>query len=237
VRIRTLCIAACALPLAANVSCGSDSPPACKDVPACTAQATVFAATTQACGATGDCTAQPAGSCRKPIVPSSGVTEIALGTQVVGSVVTFDVPAGTASISIIEQANGTGPAAPPDTVTLNGNAVIENTAVPDKLKNPGGTVIYDDNPPSPPPPDPSGETVFFASGSPVTGAFTIPNTSKLLAQSVNVANEQEVGAAMTEIKGDTMTAVFAKPGNERPTEFKTKEGSDQSVIRYVRMKK
>jgi hypothetical protein len=129
--------------------------------------------------------AQPAGSCRKPVVASSGVTEIPLGSQAVGTVVSFDVPAGTASITIVEQANGTGLAAPPDTVTLNGNAVIENTAVPDKLKNPGGTVIYDDNPPSGPPPDPSGETVFFASGSPVTGAFTIPNTSKLLAQSVN----------------------------------------------------
>jgi hypothetical protein len=185
VRIRTLCIAACALTLAATVGCGSDSPPACKDVAACTAQPTVAPGATQACGATGDCTAQPTGSCRKPVVPSSGVTEIPLGTQAVGSVVTFNVPAGTASITIIEQANGTGPQAPPDTVTLNGNQVIENTAVPNTLKNPGGTVVYDDNPPSPPPPDPSGETVFFASSSPVTGAFTIPNTSKMLAQSVN----------------------------------------------------
>jgi hypothetical protein len=154
-------------------------------VPACTAQSTLASGATQACGFDGNCAAQPVGSCRKPVVPSSGVTEIPLGTQAVGTVVSFDVPAGTASITIIEQANGTGPAAPPDSVTLNGNLVIENTAVPDKLKNPGGTVIYDDNPPSPPPPDPSGETVFFASGSPVTGAFTIPNTSKLLAQSVN----------------------------------------------------
>jgi len=188
VRIRTLCIAACALPLAATVSCGGDSPAACKDVPACTSTPAIAVATTpqaQACGNPSDCTAQPAGSCRKPFVPSSGVTEIPLGTQAVGNVVTFNVPSGTSSITIIEQANGTGTAAPPDTVTLNGNLVIDNTAVPDKLKNPSGTVVYDDNPPSPPPPDPSGETVFFASSSPFTGAFTIPNTSKLLAQSVN----------------------------------------------------
>ena len=39
-----------------------------------------------------------------------------------------------------------------------------------------------------------------------------------------------------EIKGDAMTAVFAKPGKERPTEFKTKAGSEQSVVKYVRMK-
>jgi len=101
----------------------------------------------------------------------------------VGQVVTFDVPPGTSSITIIEQANGTTPATvPPDTVTLNGNIVIGNTAVPDKVTNPSQTVIYDDNPPSPPPADPSGQTVFFASSSPVTGAFTIPNTSTLLAQ-------------------------------------------------------
>jgi len=179
VRIRTLCIAACALPLAATVSCGGDSPAACKDVPACTSTPAIAVATTpqaQACGNPSDCTAQPAGSCRKPFVPSSGVTEIPLGTQAVGNVVTFNVPSGTSSITIIEQANGTGTAAPPDTVTLNGNLVIDNTAVPDKLKNPSGTVVYDDNPPSPPPPDPSGEKVLFASSSPFTGAFTIPNT-------------------------------------------------------------
>ncbi|HZX64457.1 MAG TPA: hypothetical protein VFE76_03645 [Myxococcales bacterium] len=113
------------------------------------------------------------------------MTEIPLGSRVVGDVVNFDVPAGTVSITIVEQAKGTGAQAPPDTVTLNGNSIIENTAVPDKVRNPSGTVLYDDNPPSPPPTDPSGQTVFFASGSPLTGAFTIPNTSQLLAQSVN----------------------------------------------------
>jgi uncharacterized protein (TIGR03067 family) len=40
-----------------------------------------------------------------------------------------------------------------------------------------------------------------------------------------------------EIEGDKMIAVFAKPGKERPTEFKTKEGSEQSILRYERIKK
>ncbi len=40
-----------------------------------------------------------------------------------------------------------------------------------------------------------------------------------------------------EIKGDKMTGAFAKPGSERPTEFKTKEGSGLSIVRYERMKK
>jgi uncharacterized protein (TIGR03067 family) len=40
-----------------------------------------------------------------------------------------------------------------------------------------------------------------------------------------------------ELKGDTMVAAFAKPGDDRPTAFKTKEGSKQSIVRYVRIKK
>jgi len=190
VRIRTLCIAACALPFAANVSCGSDSPAsACKDVPVSTAKPTLAAATTQACGSLNDCTAQPVGSCRKPFVPSSGVTTIDLGTQTVGTVVSFNVPAGTASISIVEQANGSGPTAPPDTVTLNRTTnspgtTVDNAAVPDQLRNPSNTLLYDDNAPLPPA-DPSGETVFFQSPAPFTGTFTVPNTSKLLAQAAN----------------------------------------------------
>ena len=46
-----------------------------------------------------------------------------------------------------------------------------------------------------------------------------------------------VQQAIYQIKGDTMNAVFAKPGTARPTEFKTKEGSEQSLIRYERAKK
>ena len=40
-----------------------------------------------------------------------------------------------------------------------------------------------------------------------------------------------------EIKGDEMIAAFAAPGGTRPTEFKTKEGSGQSLVRYARIKK
>ncbi len=40
-----------------------------------------------------------------------------------------------------------------------------------------------------------------------------------------------------EIKGDTMTAAFARPGGARPAEFKTKQGSGQSIVRYARIKK
>jgi uncharacterized protein (TIGR03067 family) len=40
-----------------------------------------------------------------------------------------------------------------------------------------------------------------------------------------------------EINGDKMTAVFAKPGKDRPTKFKTKEGSEQSIVQYERIQK
>ncbi|MFL5416871.1 MAG: hypothetical protein ACJ78Y_12775, partial [Myxococcales bacterium] len=118
-RIGKLCIAAC-LVVVANLSCGDDdSPPACKPVAACVAAPAVRASPTQACGFANVC-ADPQGACRKPVVTSSGVTEIPLGTRVVGDVVNFDVPAGTVSITIVEQAKGTGAQTPPDTVTLNG---------------------------------------------------------------------------------------------------------------------
>ncbi len=40
-----------------------------------------------------------------------------------------------------------------------------------------------------------------------------------------------------EIQGDRMVCAFAKPGMERPTEFKTRPGTEQSLVRYMRVKK
>jgi uncharacterized protein (TIGR03067 family) len=40
-----------------------------------------------------------------------------------------------------------------------------------------------------------------------------------------------------EIKGDSMIAAFAKPGSDRPTEFRTREGTEQSIVRYTRLRK
>jgi uncharacterized protein (TIGR03067 family) len=39
------------------------------------------------------------------------------------------------------------------------------------------------------------------------------------------------------INGDKVTAVFAKADKDRPTEFKTTEGSGHSIVEYTRMKK
>ena len=40
-----------------------------------------------------------------------------------------------------------------------------------------------------------------------------------------------------ELDGDTMTINFAKPGKERPEGMKTKEGTEQVLLRYTREKK
>lgn len=94
----------------------------------------------------------------------------------VGDPVPFDVPANTASITIVEQA-----VTAPDFVTLtNPSGTVDNTAVPLLVKDPGGNVVFDDNAPIQDP-DLSKLTVFFASDSPATGTLTIPNTTTGLA--------------------------------------------------------
>ena len=47
------------------------------------------------------------------------------------------------------------------------------------------------------------------------------------------------GKTMTgiyEIKGDTMRVCFAGGGKDRPTEFRTKEGSMEMLVTYKRIK-
>jgi uncharacterized protein (TIGR03067 family) len=50
-------------------------------------------------------------------------------------------------------------------------------------------------------------------------------------------NKGVVEKGIYEIKGDKMIAVFAQPGQERPTQFTTTEGSGHSILRYERIKK
>jgi hypothetical protein len=145
---------------------------------ACPAAPLIVASPTPACGQYNPCpTAKPA--CTKPIATSTlsvGVHEVALGRHTVGDVVSFTVPSGTTSLTVVEQAISA-----PDNIVLSmpsGAVTVENTAVPDKLRDPAGAILYDDF--HVPAADPSSETVFFASASPVTGAFTVPNTSPML---------------------------------------------------------
>ncbi|HET9595028.1 MAG TPA: hypothetical protein VFP65_05590 [Anaeromyxobacteraceae bacterium] len=86
-----------------------------------------------------------------------------------GATLTFDVPANTASITIVEQA-----VRAPDALTFQG-IPVENTAVPLLVTAPGGEVWYDDR--LQPASNPEGALVFFASSSPATGSLTVPNTT------------------------------------------------------------
>jgi len=145
----------------------------CPAAPSC-APPVVVASPTPACGILNPCPTSRPVTCAKPVIPGPAVVAHH-AVHPVNDPVSIDVPAGTASLTIVEQAISA-----PDSITINGTITIPNVAVPDKLRDPLGTLIYDDNPPSPPPADPSGELVFFASSSPVTSAFTIPNTTPML---------------------------------------------------------
>ena len=97
-----------------------------------------------------------------------------LGTFTVGQSVAFDVPANTASVTIVEQA-----VSAPDSIVFKPSAAasafsLDNTAVPLVVKDPSGNTVYDD---SVFPSDPTAASVFFASDSPATGTLTFPNTT------------------------------------------------------------
>jgi hypothetical protein len=112
-----------------------------------------------------------------PIV-GAGETLIDLGVVRVGTVLQFSVPADTASFTIVEQAAA---ATVPDVV----GSRFPNVAVPDQLRDPAGTVIYDDInvPTTAQMADPAAANLltFFASfASTTTGTFTFPSTSRAL---------------------------------------------------------
>ena len=129
-----------------------------------------------------------------PVQAAAGQSQaIHLGVRSPGETVTFDVPAGTASVTIVEQ--GASSSTP---LTIRAGAqLFDNTAVPlylDVAGTPGR--IFSDVPMPPdaafqklPPPngitvldplsDPSLSVYFFSSG-PWTGALTVPDTSVLI---------------------------------------------------------
>ena len=101
-----------------------------------------------------------------------------LGTLRVSQQVSFQVPQNTVSITIIEQA-----VSAPDTITYQppqqSSFTLDNTAVPLKVVDPSGKVVYDDNPVASVT-DPNliaNQLAFFGSSSPVTGTLTVPNTT------------------------------------------------------------
>jgi hypothetical protein len=111
-------------------------------------------------------------------VPAAAYGWIDLGEHLVGEQVSFDVPAGTASITILEQL--AGGATDTVTVTIGGSTdTMDNAAVVGELRDPSGLLVYTDfrvGALS----DGSGELLFWDSPQPVTGTVTYPNTSAAL---------------------------------------------------------
>jgi hypothetical protein len=87
--------------------------------------------------------AQPA-SCQKPVVSTTfnGAQLQVLGAQTVGNVIKFNVPAGTGTISILQQVVDAGA---PDTIVLPVAGTVPNAAVPFLLSGPDGGVFYSDD--------------------------------------------------------------------------------------------
>jgi hypothetical protein len=131
---------------------------------------------------------KPVGASSLPAAPPGGHGLVDLGFRTVGEVATFRVPPGTASFTIVEQADPSPPdpiLPAPETVNARvGSGLVEvnNVAVPDQLRDPSGALVYDDvNAPLPPDPAASGTLAYFASFSAsVTGTFTFPATSRAL---------------------------------------------------------
>ena len=135
-----------------------------------------------ACVPVGECV--PA-QCSRPVVNSALPTDQVqkFGTLPVGREVSFNVPANTGSVTIVQQAQAANL-----TVVYKGS-VIDNSAVPLTVKRPDGQTVYDDSTAgtSSSPDggvDPSGDYAFYGGGTPSTSAFTFPNTSTSLSAGV-----------------------------------------------------
>jgi hypothetical protein len=92
-----------------------------------------------------------------------------LGEHLVDDLVLFDISTGTTSFTIFSQE--VGGTAVDEIFIPSFAATVPNVVVPDLVKTPDGTVYYDDNKLS------LSADVVFLGFSPVSGAFTSPNTS------------------------------------------------------------
>jgi hypothetical protein len=117
-------------------------------------------------------------SCRKPVVnvsfPNAQVQ--VFGAQTVGTTIAFTVPAGTGTITILQQVVDAGA---PDSVTLpQPIGPVPNGAVPFKVLGPDGGVFFDDD--AQLPADLSRQEVVPGVPEPASAAMTFPNTTQAL---------------------------------------------------------
>ncbi|HEX4383137.1 MAG TPA: hypothetical protein VH083_09320 [Myxococcales bacterium] len=120
--------------------------------------------------------AQPDG-CQKPIanITYPGAQPQVLGAFQVGSKVNFNVPAGTGTISILQQVVDGGA---PDTLSFGPTATSPNGVVPFQVTGPDGGVYFDDDFKAGL--DLSSLEVAFSSPTAACAAMTLPNTTQAL---------------------------------------------------------
>jgi hypothetical protein len=114
----------------------------------------------------------PSSACVKPVrmaVSNYGVQKFCANS--VGTRLSFSVPAGTGSISIVSQAN-----AAQDSVTID-DAGVPNSVAPTSVVDSTGRSLLD-TPYTAMEPEDAG--IFYGGLSPLTGAMTFPDTSLLL---------------------------------------------------------
>ena len=109
---------------------------------------------------------------RNPAAAFTGASDLVvqdLGEFDVNQLVTFTVPSGTTSFSIVSQEVG-GSAV--SEVNLTRQGLFPNTVVPDQVKDPSGTLYYDDNQDLT-----ANHPAVYWGTSPLSGTFTAPNTT------------------------------------------------------------
>jgi hypothetical protein len=102
-----------------------------------------------------------------------------LGTHTIGETVQFSVPAGTRSFTIVSQ-EVPGTAEP---FVLFQGFLLPNTVVPSNVRKPDGTLFYSDLAPLPRVGlyvDVTGVLAYYLGFTPISGAFTVPNTAAAL---------------------------------------------------------
>lgn len=119
-----------------------------------------------------------AGACTTAIRAPAGVTFQPLGQHTVGERLSFTVPSGTWSITIVSQAvAGTTT----DAISYQGT-LLPNSVVPTDVRAPDGRLFYTDLPSDQPSdasgyPDFTGLLAYYGGFTPVSGSLTFPNTS------------------------------------------------------------
>ncbi len=125
----------------------------------------------------GKCTATPP-LCNVPppaasvVPPASALQVFELGSKRVGEEVRFDVPAGAASITVVEQS-----IAAPATATFTDRGSLPNIVAPMKVVDPSGRVWLDELSSSRNSTDPTNDLLFVNSFSPSVGTVTLPNST------------------------------------------------------------